>query len=186
MKVIEKIKKMPRKKLVSRILLILILIYSLGFTSLFIGLSLSLFTTLESINIPDSYLMISLVPENPSLNTSYRISNKGFSDISDFTVDFKVNLMYFEMYSDNETQKEIFFKSEKVNKIDPWQNYESNIEGSSEFFNETNLYSFWNNVNLSRPFYYILDINITGKYCLGIIPFRINIDNLNPECPTCN
>ena len=28
-------------------------------------------------------------------------------------------------------------------------------------------------------------INITGKYCLGIIPFEMSVNDLNSECPTC-
>ena len=176
---------MKKQKLVSIILLLAILIYSIIFAGLFYSLSVSVFKTVGSISIPDKVLLISLVPENPSLRASYRISNKGFSDISNIIIDFKLDLNYFELDNENETRENLFFKSEKINRINPWQNYESSIEGGPEYFNTTNLFYFWNNVDLNKPFFYILNIKFTGKYCLGIIPFKLIIKDLNPECPSC-
>lgn len=177
---LEKIRQMSRKKLVGNFLLLVILIYSIVFISVFFSLSISLFKTIGSINIPDKYLSISLVSENPSLNASYSISNKGFSDTSNLVIDFKVDLYYFELYNENGTRENLFFKTEKVKKVNPWQHYESVIKGDADYFNKPNLFYFWNNVNLSKPFSYILDINITGKYCLGFIPFKIIINDLSP------
>ena len=107
-------------------------------------------------------------------------TNEGFSEISNLVIDFKVDLYYFELYNENGTRENLFFKKEKVKNIDPCQHYKSVIEGDSEYFNTTNLLYFWNNVNLSRPFSYILDIKITGKYCLRFIPFKIIINDLSP------
>lgn len=185
MKFLNKIREMQRKKLVCKILLLIILIYSAIFSSIFLGLSLSLFETIGSISIPDDQLLISLVPENPLLRTSYKISNKGFSDVSNLVINFKVDIYYFEMGNNSETRDNLFFKTEKVRKVDPWQRFESNLEGGSEFFNLEKLNYFWRNANLSKPFFYILNINITGKYCLGLMPFKIVINDLSPECPTC-
>jgi hypothetical protein len=184
MKFLDKLREMPRKKLVNRVILLVILIYSIVFTSLIFSLSISLFKIIGGIRIPEN-LIISLVPESPLLRASYSVSNDGFSDVSNIIIDFKVDINYFEMDNDTETRADLFFKSEGINRINPWQNYEAFIEGGSEYFDISNLQYFWNNANLSKPFYYILNINITGKYCLGIIPFRINIKNLNPDCPTC-
>jgi len=128
---------------------------------------------------------VSLVPSDPLLRASYKIPNKGISDISNLRIDFKVSIQYYENYNNSERREGIFYKIENVKKINPWENYKGFIEGGSEYFNTSNILSFWDNANLSMPVFYILDINITGRYCLGIIPFKIMINNFNPECPSC-
>jgi len=185
MKYLDKLRRMGKHKLVSRSLLLIIVIYSVIFASVVFSLSASVFKTIENMKIPD-HLMVSLVPEDPLLQASYKIPNKGFSDISNLVIDLKVDLCYSEEYTNNEIREQLFFKSETVTKINPWQNYEATLEGGSEYFNVTVIELFWDNVNFSRPVFYLLDINITGSFWFGMIPFKVIIDDLNPDCPTCS
>jgi hypothetical protein len=176
-------KKIRNFKLISRGLLLIVVIYSVIFASLVFSLSVSVYKTIENMEIPDS-LMISLVPEDPLLQASYKIPNKGFSDISNLVIDFKVDLFYSEKVTNNERREKLFFKSETVTKINPWQNYEANLEGGSEYFNVAAIELFWDSANFSKPVFYLLDINITGRFLFGMIPFKIIIVDLNPDC-TC-
>ncbi len=163
MKYLEKLRRIPKHKLVYRILLLVVVIYSFVFAGVFFGLSVAVFNTVGSINIPNNYLLVSLVLEDPLLRASYKISNEGFSDVSNLIIDFDVDLCYSEEYTNNEKRENIFFKREKVKKINPWQKYEAFIEGSIENFNISNIEDFWSTVNLTKPIFYLLDIKITGK-----------------------
>ncbi|MFW9821593.1 MAG: hypothetical protein ACFFE4_01575 [Candidatus Thorarchaeota archaeon] len=185
MKYMKKIRIMEKKKLVNRVLLFVMIIYSLVFTGLFLSLSGSLNRVINDISIPDDYFLVSLEPSSPLLRVSYRVANEGF-DITSIIIDFKVDLLYNENYNNTERRDIIFLKREIVTKINPWQNYRAFIEGGDGFFNIVNLNHFWANANLSRSVFFIFDINITGKYWLGFIPFTIQIKNFNPKCQSCN
>ena len=93
MKYLDKLRRMGRHKLVVRGLLLIFLVYTVISAALVFSLSLAIFDTIESMKVPDS-LMISLVPEDPLLQATYEVSNKGFSDISGLTIDLKVDLCY--------------------------------------------------------------------------------------------
>ncbi len=185
MKYLDKLRRMAKHKLISNSLLLIVVLYSVIVSSVIFSVSTSVFKTIENMKIPDN-LLVSLIPEDPLLQASYKISNKGFSDISNLVIDLKVDLCYSEEYTNNEIREQLFFKSEKVTKINPWQNYEATLEGGSEYFNVTVIESLWDNANFSRPVFYLLDIRITGSFSFGMIPFTIAIDDLNPDCPTCS
>ena len=182
---IDKLRRMPKHKLISRSLSLFIVIYSIIVAGVIFSVSVSIFKTIENMKIPDN-LLISLVPEDPLLQASYRIPNKGLSDISNVVIDLKVDLCYSEKYTGNERREQLFFKREIVTKINPWQNYKAILEGGPEYFNVTVIESLWDNANFSKPVFYLLDINVTGRFLFGLIPFEISIDNLNPDCPTCS
>ncbi|KKM13184.1 hypothetical protein LCGC14_1718860 [marine sediment metagenome] len=181
MKYLDKLRRMTKHKLIVRGLLLIIILYSVIVASVVFSVSLSVFKTMENMKIPDN-LQISLIPEDPLLQASYKINNNGFSDISNLVIDLKVDLSYYEDYTGNEIREQLFFKSETVEKIDPWQNYEATIEGGFEYFNVTVIELFWDNANLSRPIDYLLDIGVTGNFFLGLIPFKIAINDFNPDC----
>jgi hypothetical protein len=176
---------MKKYKLFSRILLLVILIYGFVFASLFLSLSYSLFRTLNGIIIPDDFFLVSLVPSDPLLRVSYKIPNQGVSEISDLKIDFKVSINYYENFNNSERKEEIFFKSESIKRINPLKTYKAFIEGGLEYFNTSQILAFWNNANLSMPVFYLLSIKISGRYGFGTIPFKIIIDEFNPECPSC-
>lgn len=181
MKYIDRLRRMAKHKLIGRSLLLIIVLYSIIATSVIFSVSVSVFKTIENMKIPDD-LLISLIPEDPLLQASYKINNQGFSDISNLVIDLKVDLYYSEDYTNNEIREQLFFKRETVAKIDPWQNYEATLEGGSEHFNVTVIELFWDNANFSKPISYLLDINITGNFFLGLIPFKIAINDFNPDC----
>jgi hypothetical protein len=175
---------MARHKLISRSLLLVIVAYIIIFATTVFSLSLSVFGTIENMKVPDS-LMISLVPEDPLLQASYKIPNNGFSDISGLIIDLRVDLCYSKQNESNEIREELFFKRETVARINPWQNYEATLEGGLEFFNVTVITNFWKSANFTELVFYLLEINITGRFSFGMIPFNIMINDLNPSCSTC-
>lgn len=181
----EKLRSMNKSKLVSKVLLLVILIYGFVFAGLFLSLSYSLHMTLSGINIPDDYFLVSLVPNDPLLKASYRIPNQGISEISNLKIDFKVAIQYYENYNNSERKEDLFYKREIVKRISPLKNYRGFIEGDSEYFNKSKILTFWNNANLSMPVFYLLSINISGRYGFGMIPFSIKMNEFNPECQTC-
>ncbi|KKL66921.1 hypothetical protein LCGC14_2140150 [marine sediment metagenome] len=182
---LQKIKQMQKHKLINKLLILFILIYSIAFISLFSGLSIALFAMLENISIPHEYFFIDFDSSSPLLRAPYKIDNEGFSEITNMDINLSVDLYYTEEYANTEKQVKVFSKIERIKKIKPYNIYEANIEGNSENFNITRLDNFWLNANLSKAYYYLLNIKITGKYHLGIIPFSLIISNLDPYCTTC-
>ncbi len=130
MKYLDKLRRMPKHKLISRSLLLIIVLYSVIVSSVIFSVSVLVFKTIENMKIPDK-LLINLIPEDPLLQASYKVNNEGFSDISNLVIDLKVDLYYSEKYTGNERREELFFKREIVTKINPWQNYEATLEGGS-------------------------------------------------------
>ena len=120
---LDKLRRMPRHKVINRILLLIVVLYSVIVSSVIFSVSASVFKTIENMKIPDN-LQISLISEDPLLQASYKVNNEGLPDISNLVIDLKVDLYYSEKHTGNEIREKLFFKREIVTKINPWQNYE--------------------------------------------------------------
>jgi len=182
MRFFKKIGSIKRTKLISYILLIIILIYGLSFSILFIIVSNSVLKTIGSIRIPYDYYLGNLDPSNPELEFSFRIKNMGFTDIADFSISVSEDLLFFEQLNETERRVTIFHQIEYYGTISPMKNFIRIFVGNDTNFNKVVLNNFWDKVNLSKGVRDLLTIEMKGYTFFGLVPFKILIDDFCIVC----
>lgn len=179
MRILEKLKSLEKKKKISYLLLIVILLYGCISTLLFLTVSNSLIETILSIEMPDGYFYINFDPSDPELDMSFSITNVGYYDIDDFSLRLSMDLACFDKNNATKFYKNVFKKEQNYGCI-PLRSYYYNVfSGDSTCFNKSALEDFLNNVNLNRSAYLLFDYSISGKYYFNIVPFDIEIRNVN-------
>ncbi len=147
---------MKRKIFISYLLISSILIYSLSFTILFYSVLASLYQTIESIKIPDSYFIINPSSESPDVKISFSISNNGYFELNRFRINLSLDLRYYEEYSNKIKNATFFKKVENYGPISPRKTYYDVIQGNQEDFNISVLENFEAFVNTSKEINYLI------------------------------
>ncbi|MFX1312266.1 MAG: hypothetical protein ACFFHD_06605 [Promethearchaeota archaeon] len=179
MKILNKIKLLERKKKISYLLLIIILLYGFISTLLFLAVSNSLIDTILSIEMPDDYFYINFNPSEPELEISFSITNFGFSDINDFSINLTMSLVYYNENNEKKSHEKIFSRKQNFGRISLRQSYYNTFYGDPSYFNKSALEAFWIKVNLNKSVYTLFDLSVSGRYYFNMVPFDIEIKNIN-------
>ena len=182
MKFIKKIKKLERSQKVSLILLLSVFIASFSFAIVYSIASYLVIKTIGSVQIPSGHYLNDLDPANPQFEISFKLTNKLFTDITDFSIFISEDLVYHEMDNNTEKRVNIFNKQIFFGKIAIGKKYSKIFFGNYSDFDISNLIDFSNNANMSKEIKMFLDIHISGKTLWNLVPFDVKITDL---CPTC-
>lgn len=182
---LSRIKNRKKSKLISYFLLFVIIVYSLTFAILYFSVSIALIHTINSIRIPDNYILINLDPLNPHLKLPFTVTNKGHFELSKFRINVSINIMYYTISNNTKVEREIFMNCQDFKDVGPKQKFSAIFEGNAIYFEIYALEDYWANANFSSEIIYFFNIKITGKYFLNLIPFKIEINNLSLICSDC-
>lgn len=186
MGMLSRFKVLKKSKKFGIIFILFMLVYGLIFISLFYSVSIALFKTIQSIQVPDNYFLVNLELDNLEFRTTFSISNKGPYDLTDFRIELSTDIIYYLEYSDDVMVRDnIFSINIYYGKIPGISDYHGTIEGDQDNFNMTSMNDFWSYANVSKDLTFLIDIKFYGKYYFGMVPFSVFIDDLNPECPNC-
>ncbi|MFW9823922.1 MAG: hypothetical protein ACFFE4_13340, partial [Candidatus Thorarchaeota archaeon] len=162
--------------------LITFLIVCVIFSVLFSLVSTSLLETIRSIKVPDDYVQRDLNPEEPEFILSFSITNRGSADILDFYINISEVVIFVDKNSKNPKETVIFSHLVRFGQIPPGKSFKGIFSiGYSEFFIE-NLNNFWNTMDKTLGYFEELNINLGGKYFLGLVPFKLSIDSYCISC----
>jgi len=181
-KFVRKIKDIKKSRLISYLLLVIILVYGLSFSILFSFALDSVFSIIKSVKVPNGYYLSDLDPLDPKFEVAFYIDNRGFWDISGFSIDISESILYFENNNSEPTSSLVFQKQVFIGKILSGRIFSDIIHSNYSDFNIGLLEDFANTVNMSRGIYEFLSVSIRGKYFIGLIPFKVLVDSL---CLTC-
>ncbi|MFX0059746.1 MAG: hypothetical protein ACFE75_04540 [Candidatus Hodarchaeota archaeon] len=179
MNLIEKWKKKSKCQKISLILIFGIITYSFTFGIWFFTFSDSFLKSIESISIPSGYFNASLNPSQPHLEVAMSIKNYGFYDFTEIHIETSFDLRFFEGSNQNQTRFNVFKREDYIDVVHGYQYFETIILGENGDFNNTNLLYFQINVNVSKIIEYLLSVKIDGKYFYNIIPFQLNLYDIN-------
>ncbi len=189
MTAMTRFKLMEKSKKIKLIFLIFILISSLSISIAFLIVINSLNQVIERVKIPNGYFKANLEPVNASLEIPFSVENQGFYAINEFEISISIRVSYFNGTNEDKTENNVFKKTKDYGIIKPGQYYENKFEDNGENFDLIALTDFINNVNITKGYDILVDIEIKGKYFYSGIPFNIAYYNMNLEdlsCPTCN
>ena len=173
---------MKRSHLISYIFLLVILIFGSCFSIVFYLVSESVIKTIGSIRIPGGYFFSDYDSVNPRVELNFSITNKGFTDISEFSINISGEILYFEKVNATVKRVKVFQRKEYYGFIAPGKIYTSIFNVDSGDFYMDRIDEFWDKANMSLGVYDYLTIEIKGRFFFGIVPFKAFIDSL---CVTC-
>ena len=169
---VKKFFKQPRK--IKLLLISIIIIYFMSFSITFFVVSSSFYYSITRIHIPDDYLLITLDPSSPRFETSYTIYNKDGLDFTELNLNLTVKLEYIENVTYSLLKQKLFNKFLKLN-IPAFTIVSDILIGSNECFYYDTIQEYWNTVANTTEIRFFMDLDISGKYCLGTIPFHLSI-----------
>lgn len=174
---LKKFKKLRTQKKISLILVVIMLLYSIIYSILLIGVNQSCVDVMSSLKLPDM-LIADFNQENPEFQMSYSLQS-GLFDMNEFTISTTIDISFEDFSNNSYNLEKVFFKKENFGYVPINMFYESIFIGNKKNFNLTALTLFWNNMNLNKTVEFIFDFTISGRYCLNLVPFEIEIRDLN-------
>lgn len=170
----KEIFKNPKK--LKLLLLSIIIIYFVSFSLGFFIVSNSFYNSITRIYIPDDYMLMSLDPNNPRFEASYTIYNKNGFDFTTLEMNMTMKVEYVENVTFSTVKAEVFNKLLTIH-VPAFTVVSDIFLGGNESFNLLQLQEYWDTVANVTETKMIMDLDISGRYCLGTIPFYIKIRN---------
>lgn len=178
MNLINKIKKIEKSRLISYLLLIVIIFYSLIFSFFFTSLVFSLSGVIESIALPSGYLNATINSIQPEFEISLSVRNTGLYEVNSMRIELEFDIEFYENDTLSTNRVNIFQKSMSIGKIASNSIYEEVIIVEPEEFNFTSISIYENNANFSRQISSLLNVDINGKYFFNMVLFEISLKNM--------
>ncbi len=186
MNILNKIKEIEKKKLISYILILGTVLYGFITSLLYLTVSSSLYDVLGSIRVPEDYVLFVLDTENPEFRMSYSISNTGIYDLTEFNIKISADFIFYKKNNNSQIQVSVFSEKERLS-IPGLTIAKKEFYAGKEAFITGALENYLDTVNDTLTTRYLFRIEIFGHYFLNLIPFSITIKDfeLNDSCPIC-
>lgn len=171
-------KIIKKSKLVNYVTIVIVISYSLIVSILSTTSTSALAETFVSIRIPNGYSYVYINETAPEFEMAYYIGNKGIYDLSECLIEVKLDV---EFYKDSElTTSRFNFVSVKeyLPYICGSTFQEGLIKARIQNFNLSLIENFYDEVNLSKPLSFKMDLELRGYYFLKLIYFEINTKNI--------
>lgn len=178
MKILKDWKK-DKLKVFNKVILIVIIIYTLFFNFYIFSISAYIQDTLKSITMPNGYYFHNFTTPEPHFEISIGLSNNGLYKINEFSIDISLDLCYLNQLNNHTINNNLFRKTEFIGMIREFVEINYTIEISSDYFNNTLLDDFWNNLLYYSNIQYLMNTKIAGRLYFNLIPFSINLYNID-------
>ena len=137
---------------------------------------------ISSINFPDGLIDLNLDiydPENMEVSVPYNIENPGFFDLTGLYSQVEINVNFFDKTKDKNITNKIFSKSDRFPSCRAFRSQVGNFKGNFSNFNITAILDFQANIDIVKPFDFLINIYFRGSYFFNLIKFSVLLVNLD-------
>ncbi len=134
--------------------------------------------TIGTIQFPNAFIEKDFNSSKPWVKYSFFIKNFNRYDL-DLRVHTSIDVIYYNSSELNTSEQEIFSNYTRYFPILYKESFSVALNASHNNFNLERLYDFWNNVNESRGYSFVISVNFDGRYLNELISFQVELTKLN-------
>ena len=181
-KKLDKFKGLKTSRKISLPFLIFIIVIGQVVGLLSIAAFSNLSQLISNIRIPDDVISLNLdisTPENMEACIPYYIENQGIYDLNGLFINSEIFINYIDKTNSKNVTTQILSRAGTLLVCRAFSSLKGNFTGSFTHFNITAVANFESNIDISKPFGFLVNIDFHANYFFNLIRFSIILNNID-------
>jgi len=134
--------------------------------------------TINSLAFPNGFIKRDFNTSEPWVQYSFFIKNYNQATLN-LELNLEIHAQYYPTGTEQLIQTKIFDIKSTYPQITPAESLSIINNATQTYFDFQALQDFWNDVNSSKPYQFLMNVKFKGTYLFSLITFEVRISSLN-------